>query len=247
MANALSVELHPQGNEVASGSGPVVEIGEARSAARLTLRTLSGAGDLFVKVETSPDGLAGWRQVAAFDNVEQHPRKQLIHMDDLDPFMRVSWVLDGGGNATFIVSGRAHTLFALQEDVHGELPAAFLKKATNDLMAEKLMKASTHAESAAYAANPIPLTSWDLDFTQHVAMLAAFEIMTFLGFVPQGTDEIIVMKWKAARKYFEGIRNRKEKPPGLEPAAFDDTQTSSGDPDDPDKDQPRMSDNWGDF
>lgn len=248
MANAQSVELHAQGEETSTGTGPVVEIGETRSAARLTLRALSGTGALFVSVQTSPDGTNGWRDVAAFDSVEQYPRKQLLHMDDLDAFIRVSWELDGS-DATFTVNGRAHTLFALQEDLEGELPQQLInhKKVTNDLRSMKLMMASTHAEAAIHAANPIPLTSWDLDLTQKVAVIAAFEVMTHIGFVPQGTDEIIVMKWKAATKYFDRIRERKEKPPGFVPTPFDDTQFSSGDPDDPDKDQPRMSDNWGDF
>lgn len=245
MANALSVELHAQAEETSNGSGTVVDIGATRSALRLTLRVLAAVGDFFVKVETSPDGASGWRQVGAFDEVEQSRKPQLLHLDDCEQFIRVSWELAGA--TTFICRGTAHTLFALQEDLFSELPERFLKKATNNLTTNKLIIASTHAESAIYTATLLPVTKWDLDITHNVAMLAAFEVMTFLGFLPEGTDDVIVMKWKAALKFFEKIRERKNKPPGLEPAARLDAQTSSGDPLNPDRADPRMSDNWGDF
>ena len=77
--------------------------------------------------------------------------------------------------------------------------------------------------------------------------IAAFLVMKRRGFQPEGADELIVKGHDDAQKWLKDVAAGRIRPPGLAPATRLGPQTSSGDPLEPTKRTPRMSDNWGDF
>ena len=246
MANSLDITLHALAQETASGSSTAVDIGTVRSAVRLTLQvTVLASGDFNVFVETSLDNATGWRQVGSFEQVTSVPKLQLLHMDDCDRYVRVRW--EQTGNVTFQLVGTAHTLYALQEDVYGEVPGDYIERATNDTITKRLIEASSIAEAALNQAGTVPKTVWPMSLRQNVAAIAAWKILTRVGVNPTGKDEVFRDNHDDSMKWLAKVAKREFKPPGLTPDAELDAQYSSGDPLDPTKALPRFSDDWGDF
>lgn len=242
MANALDIELHAQGAETGAGSGVAVDIGETRSAVLLRLRFIDNTGCL-VTIETSPDGVSGWRKVDVF-SVVVGASSQARGFDRCDRYVRCSW----NAAATFSLVGEAHTLFAEREDIcNGEIPEKTFECISAKVWADCLLKASQATEDAFRTANPAPLTKWSPSVAQNTASVAAYLLMGHRGFDPEGPDALIVDKHNNAQKWLVRVANGEIRPVGVTPGSNLGVHQSSGNPTAPDCYPPRFSDNFGDF
>lgn len=248
MANAADIALAEMVERTASGVGDTVDIGELRTAAKLKIRVVAAAGDrskLTLKVETSDDETnwrSAWSSVANIAGVE-------VHVGELGRYVRAAWTFGAEVTAaTFRITGEAHQIFATKPDLFaGDIPQKALESVKPNDIYKALISASQDAEDALAASNALPLTKWPSSLTQRVTAIATYLVMKVRGFQPQGTDELIIKGHDDAQKWLKDVAAGRIRPPGLAPATRLGPQTSSGDPLQPTKATPRMSDNWGDF
>lgn len=226
MANPLAIVLHALAAETASGQSAAVDMGVSRAAAKLALELTAIAGTtpaLTVSLQTSADGTTGWRTVdswAALSAVD----KAWQSFADLSRYVRVSWALAGSGlglSATFKVEGDAHQLYLQAGDVTStELPAKAIASVPKTVVANALIVASADGETAMASSFTLPIVSMkSVDMTQRLAAIAAFHIMKFRGFQPQGSDELIVDGKTNADAWLMRISQAKLRPPGITDSA----------------------------
>ena len=246
MAQSLAVPLLALGAQSGSGSGAAVDIGETRSSVKLSLTITAIVGTLTVSIETSPDGLTGWRQIGAFDAATAIGRQRYA-FDECDRYVRATWAT--GTNATFSVAGAAHLLFARRSDItSAQMRPEALASIDVRVLADCLIKASGIAEPEISTANPLPLTQWPEEVTSACAAIAVYYAMRHRGFNPEGgADPLIVKDSDDAKKWFRAVARGELKPPGLSPPDNLGVHISSGNPEAPDEFRPRFGDNWGDF
>lgn len=247
MAQALAVTPHALGQETVDGNGAAVDIGALRSAVKIALTVTQVATSVTVFVETSPDGLAGWRSVGQFD-VASAIGRQRHAFDECDRYVRVRWALVGG-QAIFSVAGDAHVLFARRSDItSASLPPQAIASVDPRVVADCLIKASGVAEDEIRTSNPTPLTAWPESVTQNCADVATYLVLKHRGFNPElGTDQLVVKAYDDALRWFRSVAQGKVKPPGLNPPDNLGVRVSSGNPAAPDCIRPKFSDDWGDF
>lgn len=248
MANALAVELAALSERTATGVGSSVDISTLRTGAKLKARISAVTGDraaLELRVETSEDG-TDWRKVWA---CKGNAGPVEIHVGDLSRYLRASWTFGAGVTAaSFVIRGEAHTLFASKADLFAsELPEDALRGIKDNEIYKALISTSTDAEDILASGYPVPLTTWPESLTERVCAIAAFRAMKRRGFQPDGSDELIVKGNDDGMKWLKDVAAGKTRPQGMAPATRLGPQTSSGDPLQPTKAVPRMSDNWGDF
>lgn len=214
MANPIDIELHALGAEAAAGSGPAVDIGELRSAVRLFLTVAAVVGQVIVTLQTSPDGVSGWRDVEKWPAVGKASR-QVRCFDGCDQFVRVSW----SAAATFAVTGEAHVLYATREDVLGsEILAAAVHECTMHQWADCLINASAATEDAIATSNPLPLTKWPPSVRDNTAAITAWKLIRARGVDANSVADMAVKDaHDDAQKWLRAVADGKIKPPGLTP------------------------------
>jgi hypothetical protein len=214
MADPLSVTLHALGAEASAGSGDAVDIGELRSALTLELVVSVTPGQVLVVLETSPDGLGGWREVEKFSAAKSATRESRS-FDRCDRFMRVSW----NAAATFGVVGEAHVLYATREDVLGaELPLKGVQECKMSAWAQCLIAASGDSEDAVATSNPMPLTKWPASLRSKTARIAAWNLIRARGIDANSTADMTVKDaHDDAQKWLLRVSRGELKPPGLSP------------------------------
>lgn len=220
MAQPLSIAPHPLAAETLAGQSAAVDIGATRSAVKLALEltAISGAGaSLVVSLETSADGATGWRLVDSWAALTAVAKVQLCAAD-LSRWVRVKWTLAGTTpSATFVVSGKAHQLFLQISDVTStELPATAIASVPKTVQANALIVASADGETALASSFTLPIvTMTSDDMMQRLAAIAAYHIMKFRGFQPQGTDELIIKAFDDAQSWLLRVSQAKIRPAGI--------------------------------
>jgi len=244
MANALAVILHAFGAESGSGSGPDRDIEPLRTAAELTLSAQQVVGTLAVTLQTSPDGTS-WRNLGTFDAITASSGAQTKSFFGCDRHLRVTW--PSGTSAVFSVAGQAHTVFATRQDLRLAMPARQLSEASDELIAEALIKGSADVEDALLNVGDGPITEWSPSVRVRAAAIAAYHIMLSPGFAGAGIDELVVKGWDDAQKWLTRIAKRDLAPAGVSPTPDEAVQTSGDIPDSTCSSGRRFSGNWGDF
>ena len=232
MANPQSVELHALGAEASAGSGPAVDIGSQRTALRLAL-TVTTVVQAIVKVQTSPDGTTGWRDVGTF-SASKVAQGVAMCFHGCDRYVRASW----SAAITFSLAGDAQVLYAKKQDVLGVIKADAVAECTEHEWADALITATDEADVFISNANPDPLTVWRSVVTKHTAEIAAWSLLSGRGIDADDTADMVVKgKYDTAMKWFEWVSQGKLKPPGMTPpdnlgirtAPADDGASLSGD------------------
>jgi hypothetical protein len=201
VANPLAVVLHASAEVSASGTSAAVDCspevdddGPVRallSRVLLTVTAHSGTTHtLLVTIETSPDGTTGWRSVGSFTLATDETYERLSFAP-LERYVRASWTLGGTGTPkmTFSLSGTAHVIYALPEDLPQlALPAEAAEDLTASQKAAALLSATDTIASAIAANHTMPLLSWGGDVQRHTASIAAYDLMCAAGFRPEEYD-----------------------------------------------------------
>lgn len=231
MANALEITLRAISAASAPGAGASVNINDGvtdaranRTSARLLLEVtaISGVGaSLTVTVETSPDGTSGWRTVDAFPAATA-PVEVMRAFAQLDKYVRVSWTLAGTlPSATFMVDGQAHQLFLDKADISmSELRDKALVNVPAYVMADACIIASGKIESALVAFTP-PILSIGEQLRQSGVVIAAYQVLKWRGFSPDGPDQLLVDDKNAAEKYLRDVATGKIDPDVVDSSTTD--------------------------
>jgi len=219
MAQALAIVGLALAARTGTGQGAAVDIGATRSAARLQLEltAISGANaSLVVTLETSADGATGWRAVDAWDALTAVDKVER-NFAGLSRFVRVSWVLTGTGpSATFTVYGDAHQLFLTIGSLNGaQVPTKAIASVPKTVVAGALIDASQDGEDAMASSFTLPIVSVGPSMTKRLAAIAAYHVMSFRGFQPQGTDELFIKNHDDAQAWLMRVSQAKLRPPGI--------------------------------
>lgn len=219
MANPLAVTLHASGAETAAGSGTSVDIGALRSVLKLTLDVteLSGTSpSVTVTVETSPTG-TGWKAARTLTAVTAVGALKVIAAG-LERYVRASWTIGGSGgpSVTFAVTAVAHAIYAEPGDLdrYGA-PEDSYAGLTLEQKADKLLAATSEAESHLAAAYTLPLTAWGDSLRYHVARMATAAIMDRRGIDPEGADNYFGLMRKQAIDWLKMVATGKTRPPEI--------------------------------
>lgn len=234
MADKLAITVQSSTTQTTAGSSAGIDlsstIGATRNFARLVLdvTAISGTGaTLTVTVESSPDGLTGWRSAGAFTAVTAVSRL-VASFAVLEQFVRVSWAFTGTTpSATFSVSGDADVIYATPDDLSRyAINANAIASVSSAVLSDCCLRATDDAETALNSAYTLPLTKWGQDLRGHVASRAAFYAMVQRGFKPsvQNQDNMIIMSGgfrtpagvkSAAQEFFDSVASGGLKPIGI--------------------------------
>jgi phage gp36-like protein len=219
VANPLAVSLAPAGAQVAGGTGASVDIGTLRKALRLelvvTALTAGPAPELQVELETSEDGVVGWRPVAAFSPVTALGTLEQT-FGPVARYVRVTWVLVDITSVTFTLTGAAHVMYAEPKHIRslGIKGPALQNVADADLV-EYCVVSSTEADGYLGKGHTLPLAAWGFDLRLHCAKLAVYHYLNAKGRVPTGPDDIIDLGYAQAIRWLGGVGGGKIVPPEL--------------------------------
>lgn len=229
MSNPLPVTLHASGAQGSSGAGAAVDIGTLRSCAKLLLLVSAASGtlpSLIVSIDTSVDGLSGWRSIGQFDS-QTTTASQRRTFAQAERFIRASWTIagTGGPSFTFAVTGEAHLIYATPDDItRTALPPEALVNVPPYAQADALLAATAEADGYLNAQYTLPLTAWDDDLRMHVAAMGTFAILKRRGFDPSGKDDLVVQGRADAISWLRRIMDGGLEPPGIvdsTPDAYD--------------------------
>src|SRR5688500_10636618 len=192
MANALAVTLHASGEETASGTGPVVDIGAGRSALALSLSITSTDGALATHIETSANGATGWHEIGQFDS-SNAPFQSERSFDQAERYVRARWTFDGTA-VTFELAGAAHQLFATRRHLFRRMPEeALTSRAQTHEIADALIAASGDTEDAIGTAYSMPLVRGSESVARRSASIALYLLMDgVVGVKPGGVAVLYV-------------------------------------------------------
>lgn len=220
MANPLAVELHALGEETASGSGTPVDISALRRCAKLTLTVTSLSGTspgLEVVIETGPSSSGPWRSLSGFSASTEQSEELVFGVTDR--WIRASWTLSGDDSpaATFEIAGTAEVLYATPADVAS---LAMKPSAFEELdLSQKLgccLAATDQAEDFIASAHVLPLVSWGTSLTQHVARIAAANMLRVRGTGgTEGPDLVVFDTEKMSLTALDRVANGRLKLTGV--------------------------------
>lgn len=234
MADARDVILYEAAAVIADGEGDAVDIGALHSLLRgvFTVTVVTGTGDVRFIIETSPDGLTGWREV--FDFSARGATTHEFTVDELDRYARVAWELEGPTAVSFSATAESHLLYATRRDLKlKSLSGEVLDSADSQAVAEALLSASGEAEDALNAQYSLPITTWPDSLRARCASIAKYKFFDREGFAPQGIDELIVKNYDDALSWLRAVSTRKIVLSGVAEAAIEPVRYSSGNAENP--------------
>lgn len=210
MAEALAIALHAMGAETIAGTSVPVDIGERRTAVKLTLQALAATGNTVVTVQTSGEEAGTYRSVGVFDTVNA-PTKLERSFSGLLQWVRLSWTV--ATSCEFSVLGEAHTLYATTGQI--ELTEDSLDGFTEYDKAAACISASGEAETYVGTGYVPPLTAWPAEFTRQVGLIAGWNLIQKRGTRADGADELIKSGRDGAISWLSKVASGKLAPPGL--------------------------------
>lgn len=240
---ALALVLHALATETASGSGAAVDLGTF-STVRVDLGVSVVAGtlpSLTVGIESSGNGLSGWRAVGALGPATA-AGVGTATLAGVDRYVRGSWVISGTTPAfTFSLTTQPQSQYASIADVRElSLPATALEPPVSMTQVEfdvavnaQLVAISARVDDALRTGGySVPLTgslgppsSYPEQITKAVADIAAYEILVTFGFNPGEYDENYKLRANAQWDWLRDIGKRAvildlPVPPPGDPAAI---------------------------
>lgn len=219
---ALALVLHALATETASGSGAAVDLGTF-STVRVDLGASVVAGtlpSLTVGIESSVDGLSGWRTVGALGPATAGGVGTAT-LAGVDRYVRGSWVISGTTPAfTFSLTAQPQSQYASIADVRElSLPATALEPPVGMTQVEfdvavnaQLVAISAKVDDYLRGRHSVPLigslgppSTYPEQFTKAVADIAAYEILVTFGFNPGEYDENYKLRAEAQWAWLRDI------------------------------------------
>lgn len=200
MAFTTAVTLHASGAESTSSQGAAVDLAQ-KTAVELVLNISARSGTaptLDLVIETSKDGVSGWRNAGNFDRITDEPENDepvLLVVEGCDRFVRAKWTLEGTlPSFTFSLTGDAVVVYATpkQFEKYG-LPAKVLEDLEDPSTHEQRKAATGRIDRALLAAGyTLPLLKWGDDITRDCCVLAAFDVLVTVGQDPDSSADTLL-------------------------------------------------------
>ncbi len=216
MPERLEVTLSPAAAVSANDTSETVDLGSRRRAVLLPVvaTSFTGTGSVRVFLETSKDQ-SSWRSVQVEDFSAGIPERALSGFD-LDRHVRLRWEVAGTASVTLVAVGSAHTIYATPTQL-GRLgaPTRSFEEVSAYEQLEACVAASEEADGYIGNAYRLPLTSWGLDLTKHVAALAVELIFCSRGIDPDGPDAVVLDRRNRAVQWLDRLGQGRLSPPDL--------------------------------
>lgn len=170
----------------------------------LAVTAMSGTSpSLVVAIETSTDN-TNWRTVKAFAPIVAVGKLEARVFAPVDRYVRASWTLTGTTpSATFSVSGVSLRPITHLGDI-GRLqwPTAAFVNTSDEKKEAALATAELEATNQLTASKYVPpFTSWDDSLRQDVANIAAWNLLSAVGFNPEsGPDSVVRTRFEDSKK-----------------------------------------------
>lgn len=195
MPNALAITLHASGAETVTGIGTAVDLAD-RSLVQLTVNVTAITGTATPTIAvTFEHSIAqnDWILIGTLPAITVASTKT-ITLTGTYRYVRAKWAITGTGpSVTFAITGTAHQLYCEPSDItrHG-IPKAAVESVPFEVLADKCLTASEEAAGYLASAYKMPLVSWGVDLRKHVAIMATYDLMRFIGYDPDaGKDSLI--------------------------------------------------------
>jgi len=223
--NPLVVTLHASAAEAASGSAASVDLlpvtlVPTRGVTAVRLEATAVSTSIEVRIETSTEPSGGlWR--ALYAQVLAKPTVVDFIAAPCDRYIRASWTLPAAATATFAVTGIAHVVYLGPNDV--PLPGE-TKTTDTQMLWSEILSQSSEADGYLGNAYTLPLESFGSSLSRRVGAIVAYNLLSGIGFQPDGADEMILSNRNDALAWLRMVGEGKIKPPDI----VDGTPTVSG-------------------
>lgn len=206
------IELHPSGTETESGVTDAFDLGPTDRLLRLTLAVSSLVGSIAIVIESAPASDGPWRPCG--DPTSDIASATVAY----DRWVRLRWIGEDGEDpfsATFVVQAATERSYANFGDLytHGR-PAAGLEGVSTTERANALGAASMKADGKLRLRYDLPLVVWD-DAREPVAKIAAYDLLSHVGFNPDGNDKNIRDRHNDAWKWLGDVADGTIDPAGI--------------------------------
>ncbi len=221
MPQPLAIELAASAARATNGSGTAVDIGAARSAARLLVQVTAFTGLERVRLVVQHADLeAGpWLELGAVDLLQADEYD--LSVADSRRWVRASWELtdDGVGSpsVTFAVAGDAHQLYCSPRGLgrFGITKAVIDDLLTKHAQADACITASDEADGYLGGRYTLPMTAWCSDLTAMVARMAIKYGFDLCGWQPDGPTDMVMGNFNHAISWLKRLQDGKLEPPGM--------------------------------
>lgn len=181
------ITLHSSSTETSSGVGTPVDLGETDRFLSMTVAVSAITGTLTTVIESAPSASGPWTACGE-PSSETEPRSIAQGQ-----WVRLRWVGAPSGatpfSATFAVTAEPSYTYADLTDLHTYgMPSVALRDVPTTTKAKALRAASMKADTKLGLAFDLPLISWGDDLRECVAKIAAYDLLSFKGFNPDGDD-----------------------------------------------------------
>lgn len=208
--------LHAEATAFASGASLAIDLGAAYRLLRQTLAVSAATGTLDVAMQSSADGLTGWRTFATFEQVGAAAVQRITAIAP-DRWVRLAWTLGGvTPSFTFAVSGTKGIVFANVDDLNAlGIPSGSMGGISASSKAEQLAATTELASGILAGRYDLPITAWGADLTQAVCKIAGYELLSVRGLAPDGDDSNVRRRYEDAMKWLADVAAGSISPVGL--------------------------------
>jgi phage gp36-like protein len=217
MPNPLAIELHASGAVTATGVGTAVDLTD-RSLVQLTINVTAITGTATPTITlTIEHSIAQneWVLLGAVEAITVASTKT-VTLTAAYRYVRARWTISGTTpSVTFAINGTAHQLYCEPSDItRFGIPKPAVAQVSVEALADKCLSASEEAAGYLASAYAMPMVSWGTDLRRHVACMATYDLMRFIGYDPDsGKDNLIRIGRDDAIAWLNRIAAGKLRPP----------------------------------
>ncbi len=198
MAFTTALTALASGVRTTTGTGAAVDTGAApHTTVELLLNVTAASGSdpsLSVEIETSRDGVIGWRSIPLSDNTAPRPSftvatevtSEWVTLTGCDRYIRVVWTIAGiGPSFTFSVTGISVMVYATPSQLFqlGVKEESFEGLTYVEL--DTALRAATGRINDTYGTiTELPLTAWGDSTTRACSIIGAVNALTMRGAEP---------------------------------------------------------------
>lgn len=204
------IELLSSSTETSSGAGTPVDLGEVDRFLSVSVVVESLTGTMMTVIESSASETGPW--TVCGDTTDARAFSVIA----LGRWVRLRWIGAAAGvtpfSATFSATADiAHCYATLADLTTFGLPEPALRGVSASTKSEALRAASKKADTKLGIVYDLPLLSWDYDLREAVAKIAAYDLLSFRGFNPDGEDANVRTRHNDANELLRQVANLQAK------------------------------------
>jgi phage gp36-like protein len=209
-----AVSLYASALQTISGVGLSVDLGTRDRLLRQTLAVTAATGTLTVRLESSADGVTGWKPFGAFNPSTSAASERLSFISP-ERYVRATWTLTGA-SFTFAITGTQGICFANLDQLEGlGIPAAAMSTMIGAKRVEALAATTEMASGILAARYDLPIVLWGTDLSQATCKITAYDLLSVRGFNPDGDDDNVRKRYDDAMDWLRAVAAGSISPVGL--------------------------------